>query len=97
MSQLSIQELVRRDLWHREQEGIRRYGTPLYPYNGRSALLDAYEEALDLAVYLRQVIEEMTVGDFDLKTASPQPAPLPPHFQAARQRTDDETTSLEQP
>jgi hypothetical protein len=71
----SIQELVRRDIAWREEEGIRRYGTSLYPYNGRSAILDAYEEALDLAVYLRQVIEEMTAGKFDLKTASPQPTP----------------------
>lgn len=27
-------------------------------FNGRDALLDAYQEALDLVVYLRQVIYE---------------------------------------
>lgn len=59
----SIQEMVRRDLIWREQEGIRRYGTSLTAYNGRSAILDAYEEAMDLCCYLRQLIEEMTVGD----------------------------------
>lgn len=54
----SIQSLVRADLGVREQVGIQRYGTPLQAGNGRDALRDAYEEALDLATYLRQVIEE---------------------------------------
>lgn len=54
----SIQELVRRDLEEREQVGRERYGTSLYPHNGRDPLVDAYQEALDLACYLRQAIEE---------------------------------------
>jgi hypothetical protein len=31
---------------------------PLRAHNGRDALVDAYQEALDLCVYLRQVIQE---------------------------------------
>lgn len=54
----SIQELVRRDLIARETVGVERYGTALYPHNGRDALRDAYEEALDLACYLRQAMAE---------------------------------------
>lgn len=54
----SIQSLVRQDLEARERVGIARYGTPLQPHNGRDALRDAYEEALDLACYLRQAITE---------------------------------------
>lgn len=54
----SIQSLVRADLEQREQLGVKRYGTPLQPHNGRDALLDAYEEALDLACYLRQALAE---------------------------------------
>src|SRR5262245_23566699 len=54
----SVQSLVRADLDAREQVGIQRYGTPLQPHNGRDALRDGYEEALDLACYLRQAIEE---------------------------------------
>lgn len=54
----SIQSLVRADLVDREVVGIQRYGTPLQPHNGRDALVDAYQEALDLACYLRQAIEE---------------------------------------
>lgn len=56
----SVQSLVRADLKQREQLGIARYGTPLQAHNGRDALRDAYEEALDLACYLRQAIEERT-------------------------------------
>lgn len=54
----SIQAKVRRDLEERERIGKERYGTALYPHNGRCALRDAYEEALDLACYLRQALEE---------------------------------------
>jgi hypothetical protein len=54
----SIQSLVRADLEQREQVGISRYGTALQPHNGRDALRDGYEEALDLACYLRQAMVE---------------------------------------
>lgn len=50
--------LVVSDMEARDQLGRQRYGTPLQPYNGRDALRDAYEEALDLAVYLRQALWE---------------------------------------
>ncbi len=46
------------DMHRRRVLGINRYGTPLQTENGRDALQDAYEEALDLCVYLRQAIEE---------------------------------------
>ena len=53
-----IHRLVAADIEARRQLGIRRYGTPLQAHNGRNALQDAYEEVLDLACYLRQLIEE---------------------------------------
>ncbi len=53
-----IWELVIADMRERDRIGRERYGTPLQAHNGRDALQDAYEEALDLAVYLRQAIEE---------------------------------------
>lgn len=53
-----IWELVIEDMANRDRIGRERYGTPLQAHNGRDALRDAYEEALDLAVYLRQAIEE---------------------------------------
>ncbi len=54
----AIWHLVIADMVARDALGRQRYGTPLQAFNGRDALQDAYEEALDLAVYLRQAIEE---------------------------------------
>lgn len=53
-----IQDLVIADIERRKAIGLERYGTLLQPFNGRDALRDAYEEALDLCQYLRQVLEE---------------------------------------
>jgi hypothetical protein len=53
-----IWDLVITDMKARDRVGRERYGRPLHANNGRDALMDAYEEALDLAVYLRQAIEE---------------------------------------
>ena len=50
--------LVLKDMEDRRQFGINKYGTPVQPFNGRDSLVDAYQEALDLCVYLRQAIEE---------------------------------------
>jgi len=44
----------------RRQLGISRYGTELKTYNGRDALVDAFQEALDLAQYLAQALAEET-------------------------------------
>lgn len=53
-----IWRLVIADMEQRRLTGIERYGTPLQAGNGRDALVDAAQEAMDLCVYLRQVIEE---------------------------------------
>jgi len=53
-----VWNLVIADMRERNREGRKKYGTPLQAGNGRNALVDAYQEALDLAVYLRQLIEE---------------------------------------
>ena len=53
-----VTELVIADLQERSRVGTIRYGTPLRAHNGRDALIDAYQEALDLCQYLRQLIEE---------------------------------------
>ncbi len=50
--------LVVEDLRARVATGTAEYGEPLRTFNGRDSLRDAYEEALDLALYLRQAIEE---------------------------------------
>ena len=50
--------LVQSDIERRARIGERKYGERLKSHNGRIALIDAYQEALDLAMYLRQMIEE---------------------------------------
>jgi hypothetical protein len=50
--------LVVRDMADRDVTGAAKYGTRLQPGNGRDTLRDAYEEALDLAAYLRTAIYE---------------------------------------
>lgn len=50
--------LVVEDLEARAEAGEEKYGERLRAHNGRDALLDAYQEALDLSMYLRQALEE---------------------------------------
>jgi hypothetical protein len=57
-SGIAIWDLVMADMRERNDTGFRRYGTRLQAHNGRDALVDAYQEALDLVVYLRQAIAE---------------------------------------
>ena len=58
----AVWSLVIRDMADRDAEGAEKYGTRLQPGNGRDALVDAYQEALDLVVYLRQSIWERDNG-----------------------------------
>lgn len=46
------------DINERRKIGVQRYGSELRPFNGRDALRDAYEEVLDLAMYLKQMMIE---------------------------------------
>lgn len=54
----AVWPLVIEDMAARDAVGRERYGVPLQPHNGRDALIDAYQEALDLCAYLRQAIYE---------------------------------------
>jgi uncharacterized Zn ribbon protein len=49
---------VVKDLKVRAAFGFKKYGTELKTNNGRNALVDAYQEALDLCCYLKQRIME---------------------------------------
>ncbi len=60
------------DIEARKAIGLAKYGTLLQPFNGRNPRVDAYQEALDLAQYLKQgllegdttlaYVYEMTLG-----------------------------------
>lgn len=58
MSESTIFDLVIADLKERDRIGTIEYGKPLLGFDGRDSLWDAYEEALDLAMYLRKSIWE---------------------------------------
>lgn len=50
-------DLVQADLAERKRMGVAKYGVAHQADNGRAHLVDAYQEVLDLAVYLRAEIE----------------------------------------
>ena len=53
-------QLVATHIADRKQYGLEKYGTILQAHNGRDALTDIMEEALDLVVYIRQWLEEQS-------------------------------------
>lgn len=46
------------DLLDRREIGVQKYGHELKAGNGRRPLIDAYQEAMDLAMYLKQAVME---------------------------------------
>jgi hypothetical protein len=52
---VNVQAVLRAAISEREAYGTAKYGTPLMSENGRDALTDAWEEALDLLTYLTQM------------------------------------------
>lgn len=53
--QLLVDTRVIDDIEARKAIGLAKYGTLLQPFNGRNAYVDAYQEALDLAQYFKQI------------------------------------------
>jgi len=53
-----VDEVIK-DMKQRKADGIEKYGRPLETHNGRRALVDAYQEALDLCIYLKQHLLEL--------------------------------------
>ena len=60
---------IRTAMHQRRQFGIDKYGTPLQRDNGRDALTDARDEALDLRVYAQQLETENAGRVIDLADA----------------------------
>lgn len=54
----AIWDLVIADMQSRDAIGVQEYKVRLTAHDGRNGLRDAYEEILDLAVYLRKLIYE---------------------------------------
>lgn len=56
---LGIHYGVKIDLRARAETGKLKYGVLLQPFNGRNAVMDAYQECLDMIMYLAQAHFEM--------------------------------------
>jgi len=54
----AVWDLVLADMKERDSIGKEKYNTRLQPFNGRDPLIDLYQEILDAAVYIRQIIYE---------------------------------------
>lgn len=80
-------------LLDRLEFGLRKYGVPLQPFNGRKALTDALDEVLDMAVYLLQEIEERKALELKLDSKSEEIACLQLSL-VERDRKIEELTSL---
>lgn len=52
-------QLIVEDMRERDVQGTAKYGVPLSTFNGRNALVDAYQELLDASVYLKQRLAEL--------------------------------------
>jgi len=57
----SMHDLVIKDMEDRKQFGLDKYNTTLQAFNGRNAAMDAFQEALDLVVYFKQMLEEKEI------------------------------------
>jgi hypothetical protein len=53
-----VVDYVLKDINFVVMKGLEHYGTYLEAHNGRDALMDAYQEAIDMVFYLRQAIIE---------------------------------------
>lgn len=61
--------LIAKDAQERHEFGVKKYGVALVVKNGRDHLRDAYQEALDLLVYLRAAFDDQalaTHNDYEL-------------------------------
>jgi hypothetical protein len=59
---VSVTRAVMADLEEREKHGTAKYGTTLQTFNGRSALVDLYQELIDATQYCKQLLMEQERG-----------------------------------
>ncbi len=67
---LTVVDYVLADMAERAAMGVIKHGMPLQTHNGRDALWDAYQEAMDLCMYLRQMILERYIDETGLRESN---------------------------
>lgn len=88
-----IVDLVVADLQERKRQGIAKYGVPLQAHNGRRPMVDAYQEVLDLACYVRQELEERAVQNPTIEALTEDVARWRDKAQRARADADTMATA----
>ena len=83
MGEPRILDLVIADLHARDAKGRETYGSSLRASSPNDALWFAYEEALDLAMYLRQAIERQRLTTEARAVLLDEPRDQPPHIYGA--------------
>jgi hypothetical protein len=58
----NIVTILLQEIQEKADRGAAKYGSALMSFNGRNSLVDAYQELIDLLMYLRQCVEEDPVG-----------------------------------
>jgi len=66
----SLRAFVLAEMRERHAYGMAKYPCALQPANGRDALADWYQEALDGAVYARQAVQEYGARDMRIPGAN---------------------------
>lgn len=74
---LPVQQILIHAIEERREHGIRKYGRALETDNGRNALQDAWEEAMDLLLYLTRARLEHgdVIPGMERLHGSPEPEP----------------------
>ena len=76
----SVTDEVINDLILRRTMGELKYGTELKTFNGRIALVDAYQEALELVLYLKQELMERYIKPNHVKDTTLYNLIINPHL-----------------
>ena len=59
-----LEAMIREDMKERHEFGKAKYNTPLRADDGQNTLIDAYQEAVDLSVYLYKILMETGSGKY---------------------------------
>ena len=75
---LPVQQILIHAIEERREHGIRKYGRALETHNGRDAMQDAWEEVMDLLLYLTQIRLERGdhIPGMERLKGSPEPEPV---------------------
>lgn len=66
----STWDMVRADIAERDRVGLERYGVPLSRAVNIDGIREAYDEALDLVVYLRHALDALQAKDDVIESLS---------------------------